>query len=343
MSAVTGMTSMLPPARAAADVATARRTMRSADVARLVAAGEEALRAGDAAAALALFERAAEREHGSDIELGIVRAHMQGGHYRRALAFAAHVARSHEEAEGSILFAQLLDVGGQPQLARRVLSRAERLEPASTVAPQTWRPAATGAAVPARARTVATGTVIDAGLHVVAPVAALPPRATATWVRDALGRTAAATRTRDALDLGLSLLRIEKPWPDTPAPAFDDRPTFAGSVVHAMAFASTAPDAAWPVMRTGFLRTHADVEGALVVPRFDASRLPGGAVFDAQGRWKGVWIEAGTGGGLLVAARALIDGFGQPSLVADEPRRPTDEIVERSMRWTVQVLADGAP
>ena len=112
MSAVTGMTSMLPPARAAADVATARRTMRSADVARLVAAGEEALRAGDAAAALALFERAAEREHGSDIELGIVRAHMQGGHYRRALAFAAHVARSHEEAEGSILFAQLLDVGG---------------------------------------------------------------------------------------------------------------------------------------------------------------------------------------------------------------------------------------
>jgi hypothetical protein len=341
VSLAMGVTSTLRTARAATGATASVHAARSADVARLVAAGEEALRAGDAAAAASLFEHAAEREHSSDIERGIVLAHMQGGHYRRALAFAAHVARSHPQVEGSMLFAQLLDAGGQPQLARRVLSRAERLESGSTAPPKTFGPAASGVIASLQAKTVATGAVIDAGLHVAVPAAALPSSEQPLWVRDGLGRTANATRLRDAPDLGLALLRIDEPWLDTPAPLATDRPAFAGSVVHVMAHASTAPHAAWPVLRSGFLRTEGRTDGALGVPRVDAQRMQGGAVFDAQGRWMGVWVEPEGGGGVLVPAQALMSRFGQAITVSTEARRPLDEIYGRAMRWTVQVLAAG--
>jgi hypothetical protein len=310
------------------------RPGRSVEVARLVAAGDEALLSGDAGAATVLFGRAAEREHSSDIERGIVRAHMQGGHYRRALAFAAHVARAHPEAAGSQLFAQLLDVGGQPELARRVLSRTASPAAASTP----LGPAATGAKLTSLSNTRSTGMVVDAGRHVVAPASTLPG-AGRLWVRDALGRCTLATRMRVDEKSGLALLQLVEPWHDTPSPALGDRASFAGSVAHAMAHASSSSEPAWPSLRSGFLGA-VPGEVHLAIPRFEAHRLPGGGVFDAQGRWTGIWVDGPTrDDALLVPAYSLLLRLDIPVMSTAEPRRPMDEIYERAMRWTVQVLA----
>lgn len=324
--------------RAAVPMAQGSRAGRSAEVTRLVAAGEEALLSGDAGAAATLFGRAAEREHSSDIEQGIVRAHMQGGHYRRALAFAAHVARAHPEAAGAQLFAQLLDVGGQPELARRVLSRMA--SPVADSAPV--GPASTGAKPATLSATRSTGMVVDAGRHVVAPTSTLPG-AGRLWVRDALGRCSLATRVRVDDKSGLALLQLDEPWHDTPAPALGERASFAGSVAHAVAHVSSSSEPAWPSLRSGFLGSLSG-EVQLTIPRFEAQRLPGGGVFDAQGRWIGIWADGPTrDDALLVPAYSLLLRLDLPVTSVVEPRRPMDEIYERAMRWTVQVLAVAEP
>ncbi|MBX3623069.1 MAG: hypothetical protein KF891_24130, partial [Rhizobacter sp.] len=58
----------------------------------LVHQADEALARGDPGAAQALFEQAAALEHAARIEVGWVRARLQAGGYRQALAFAAHAA-----------------------------------------------------------------------------------------------------------------------------------------------------------------------------------------------------------------------------------------------------------
>ena len=97
---------------------------------RLIEEGETQLAAGDAAAALAAFEQAAAMVHEPEVEMGIVRSHMQAGDYRRALAFCAHVAGAHREAPaGTALYAWLLHAGGHAGVAARVLAQALSLDP----------------------------------------------------------------------------------------------------------------------------------------------------------------------------------------------------------------------
>ncbi len=91
-----------------------------------LARGEEALARGDVQHALAAFDRAESMRHAADTEMSLVRAHMQAGEYRRALAFAAHMAGAHRDVSASaVLYARLLTIGGQGVAARRV-ARAGR-------------------------------------------------------------------------------------------------------------------------------------------------------------------------------------------------------------------------
>jgi len=79
----------------------------------LLARAQAELEHGDASAALDDFERAAMMLHAADAELGLIRAAMQDGQYRRALAFCAHTAGEHvDETDGGVLYAWLLRVGG---------------------------------------------------------------------------------------------------------------------------------------------------------------------------------------------------------------------------------------
>ena len=58
--------------------------------------------------------------HAPDTEAAQVRAHMQAGDYRRALAFGAHAASAHRRdwPAGTALYAWLLQAGGQAAAAR---------------------------------------------------------------------------------------------------------------------------------------------------------------------------------------------------------------------------------
>ena len=94
--------------------------------ANLLVSGEQALARRDVDGALQAFDRAALILHAADTEIALVRAYMQGGEYRRALAFGAHTAGAHlDVVGGSALYAWLLYAGGQPAIAQRLLDEAQ--------------------------------------------------------------------------------------------------------------------------------------------------------------------------------------------------------------------------
>lgn len=96
----------------------------------LLKKGESALVRLEVDSALQAFERAALILHAADTEIALVRAYMQGGEYRRALAFGAHTAGAHLDViGGSALYAWLLYIGGQPAIAQRLLSEVESRSP----------------------------------------------------------------------------------------------------------------------------------------------------------------------------------------------------------------------
>ena len=96
----------------------------------LLASGEQALARRDVDAALLAFDRAALILHAADTEIALVRAYMQGGDYRRALAFGAHTAGAHlDVVGGSALYAWLLHAGGQSAIAQRLIDEAQGRAP----------------------------------------------------------------------------------------------------------------------------------------------------------------------------------------------------------------------
>lgn len=96
----------------------------------LLMAGEAALARMDAIAAIDFLDRAALILHAADTEIALVRAYMQTGQYRRALAFGAHTAGAHLDViGGSALYAWLLHAGGQIAVAQRLLVEAEARMP----------------------------------------------------------------------------------------------------------------------------------------------------------------------------------------------------------------------
>lgn len=327
---------------------------------RLLADAEAALARGDVAAASAGFERAAASEHAADIELGIVRCHMQAGDYRRALAFASHVAGAHgSAAEGAACYAWLLHVGGQGEQALRVLQQARargalpalldmvarRLhDPGMTASalPLRLAPYALGAALPAEARLCGTALLAGDGGAALAPLSAVgEPTRERLWLRDGLGRTCVARVSLRDPATGLALLQLAEPLGAGVAPPLlAARDAFPGSPAFALGHAGGAAEPAWPLLQPGFLGAATDGRqrlGIRLAP--DAHRGP---VFDAAGRLVGFALQAGDGDDRLVGAGALAARFGgrfprAPAGAA--PRMPVDALYERGLRWGLQLIA----
>ncbi|HEV7576936.1 MAG TPA: tetratricopeptide repeat protein [Caldimonas sp.] len=302
--------------------------------AALLDRAEATLARGDAAGALDDFERLAGTEHSADIEMGIVRAQMQLGEYRRALAFCAHVAGAHRDSPAAAaLYAWLLRAGGQEAVARRVVAEALvrspedaslvavtrafalplplatglLLEPPHRMAP---RPSGAGEEPPAGARVVGGGVLVDAATalmpaEVLAGSAADPLR---VWVRNGLGRTVRARVERGAqpllgdhvVVLGL-LEQIDAQGIEPPAA----REPFAGSPGFVVEYAATT-DATpgWPWLNQGFIG--ANVRGSeLRQLGVEVAGSPlGGAVLDASGRLAGIALRgAGNASEWLPLAR----------------------------------------
>ncbi|MBA2412966.1 MAG: hypothetical protein H0V63_09095 [Burkholderiaceae bacterium] len=195
----------------------------------LLQQGEAALARVDVDAALKAFDQAAGILHAADTEMGLVRAYMQGGEYRRALAFVAHTAQAHREVAGAAaLYAWLLYSGGQSVNATQILGDAASLFPRDTLLAEARRqldsraPIATGALLklparmapfgpmagsPSASRVASTGVLIDRGKRALIPLAAVG-KATTVWVRDGLGRSSRAAVERRVAASDLALVRL---------------------------------------------------------------------------------------------------------------------------------------
>jgi len=341
----------------------------------LLARAQSELEHGDAAAALDDFERAAMMLHAADAELGLIRAAMQDGQYRRALALCAHTAGEHtDEADGGALYAWLLRIGGQADLAARTLADTRAHAPGDPVAAAVARafatpsPLASGVLLesghrmapwpamvddrspppPSTARFASNAVLVDDGSAALLPLSALPALAGARlWVRNGLGQTTAATL--DAADAsmashGLARLVLRTRLAAAASRPSSDRAPFAGSPGHAMAFGTGAAPA-WPSLAQGFLGS---LVGDSDVRRLGFEATAGAAVLDSRGALVGVVTAAHDGDARWVPLSALKGPATAVPAPSAAPARTglallaPDEIYEAGLRRALQVLADDA-
>ncbi|MBT9527857.1 MAG: trypsin-like peptidase domain-containing protein [Rhizobacter sp.] len=327
----------------------------------LLVRAETALKAGDANAARDAFEQAAALRHAADIEIGWVRAQMQAGEYRRALAFAAHIAGAHpHEGQGAALYAWLLFLGGQEAVASDALARAQLRLPSDALlssvktrlgAPNAAPPSAPffapqplGDSVPAQARSVGNAILLPDARHAVAPLALIDGGGS-LWLRNGLGRTVRAELLRSDAASGLAVLQLATPL-DAPATlALAPREPFPGSpglVVGYRVEADALP--AWPKLSTGFL-------GA-AMPDATQRRLgidvpagsAGSPVFDVAGRLAGIVLPPSAPGQPGLGRVASLRGVAQqewPAPAASAttpPAMPVDQLYERALRSSLQLI-----
>lgn len=334
----------------------------------LLAQAEAALERGDGPAATAPLEAAAMLLHAGDTEMTQVRALMQAGQYRQALAFAAHAAGGHDdEPAASALYAWLLRAGGQRAAAQQVIDRALASAPADELLAQTRLELATGAPqargalldLPQRmaphasgnapdragldaARRVGTAVLFNAGRNALAPVGPMAGQRQ-IWLRNGVGQTVRAHVVQPLDALGLVVIELATPLPADPGFEPAPRDPFAGSPGYVVDY-TEGSDALpqWPWLHPGFIGAmRADASPPrLGIP--GSAGAHGGAVFDGQGRFVGIALGGADAPWVTLAAlRAAAPDVA--ALLPPAPRQGArvgaDEVYERALRSVLQVLA----
>ncbi len=341
---------------------------------KLLASGESALASLKPDVALQSFERAALIAHAADTEIALVRAYMQSGAYRRALAFAAHTAGAHlDVADGAALYAWLLYIGGQPAIAQRLLLDTEARLPGSSLLksvqgqlrsgmpratpellawPYRMAPYSTLNVLPARARVLGTGLLLEGGKHALVPLA-LVSRSGKVWLRNGLGQLVEARLARRTA-LGIALLSLNQALPTPENMLVSSTAAFPGSVGFAVEYvAATDAAPAWPILKTGFLGG--------VMPGTDEQKLGidmppgprGGPVFDVSGRLTGLALPAVAGRSDRIVPVSQLSGaltsiasqhaavrLGTAAPTGAAPKAAVDQVYERSLKIALQVIAE---
>ena len=332
----------------------------------LVRQGEAALARGDARNALDWFERAGDLGHEADAELGQLRAMLQAGEFRRALAFAAHIAGVHQdESAGAGIYAWLPHLSGQTLVAQQTLARALARLPGDPVLLATGdllraaqpRPDGLLLKIPARfapndlaapgllatLAPVGSGLLSDDGRSVIGSAPEAGDKV-GWWVRDGRGRVVAARVVQRDPTSGLVELHLATALP-APARALaaPPRDPFPGSPAYALGYASAATATpTWPLLRIGFLGAATDHTGVYELGIEAAPGQEGGPVFDAAGRLAGIAIED-RGGRRRIILPSLLRRQGLPVPaavgVATTPARlAIDEIYEHGLARVVHIL-----
>lgn len=341
----------------------------------LLSVAESALASGNTADAVVHFEQAALMLHAADTEMGLVRASMQAGDYRHALAFCAHTAGAHRDSGAAgALYAWLLRAGGQDAYARRVLDETMAFAPEDPVVEETRRAFDAGssqpvgllletphrmapqalmlagqAPPPTGARVVSSGVLIDGGRRALVPIAGLDgaPRA---WVRNGLGLATEAI-VEDVPDRlraqGVAVLRLVAPMANGDA-RLAPRDPFAGSPGFAIEYPpSPAATPAWPSLRRGFLGAFEGTEGLRKLGIELWLGPHGGPVLDAAGRLAGIALRGSGGGSAMLPVSAFREvaheapadaGSDRVASPETSARLPADEAYERALKIALQIL-----
>lgn len=329
------------------------------DYEKLVLDGEAALALGEADKAADIFELAGGKRHAAASELGLVRAWMQMGLYRRALGFLAHAAGVHLDfPAGTGLYVWLLYAGGQRDYAKRKLEEILRLFPDHPVlmataslinnpaqilpellltAPARFAPYS-NAGIPAAASSIGSALRISA-TQVIAPKVSLKNGGD-IWLRDIQGRVAKARVTREFDDLGLVLLETNA-LSDPVLSPWTTRLAFPGSAGYALEYlAMPHAQPCWPLLQVGFLGNYDEHKGYALGIGLASSGSHGGPVLDRFGSLVGVAIRAADGVNRLIPAmrlQKLLTGL-TPELNVNSSVLSSDEIYERACNITVQLL-----
>ena len=366
----------LPRSRAAAHVTDPRAASVAGMPQReaLLEAAETALARGMVSTAILGFEQAAMMLHAADTEMGLVRAWMQAGEYRRALAFCAHTAGAHlDSPAASALYVWLLRMGGQDAFARRVLVQTFERAPGDPVvdavrqALESPSPAATGLLLdlphrmaplgtmqdaqpaPGGAQLVSSGVLMGDGLQAMVPLAAIAG-ARRLWVRNGLGHTteAAIDATPEALRAaGFAVLRLASKL-DSGAVPLAPKDAFAGSPGYVIAYAATRnASPAWPWLGQGFFGGFDGAAGMRKLGIALPAELYGGPVLNAYGELAGISVQGAVGQATMLPvsmfaafARENTNAAQSIPAVGTAPamRMASDEVYERALRITLQVI-----
>jgi hypothetical protein len=236
---------------------TSGQTRRSAVVDELLRSAEASLAKLDGATALNLFEKAAAIVHDSDVEVGIVRAHMQAGQFQRALSFCAHASGAHlDEPAPALLYAHLLKISGQTAYAEKLTGeyRTRFGGATSKHAPVKLAPYFDAAGLPANAKMFSSGLCLPDGKHVAIPAASLASVKQKFWVRSSYGLLSEAVLESVVDKTGLAILKLKRPVTlENVAPlVINAKPAFPGSVAFGLTFKQQLP-LSWPLLWSVFM------------------------------------------------------------------------------------------
>jgi hypothetical protein len=270
--------------------------MAKARVRKLLAEAEAQLRKLDGAAALNLFEQAALLVHSSEVETGIVLAHLQAGQFQRALAFCAHASGAHlEESAPTLLYAHLLKISGQAAYAEKLMSEYRLRFGAEDTKNMNLRlsPYFDAFGLPNDAKMLGSGLRVplssSSGERIAIPTVLIPTGVKNFWVRYGNGFLLRAVLEVMTTGASLALIKVEKPLANLIARPITvaGKSPFPGSLAFGLYFQQQLP-LSWPTLWTAFVgEPIANQVGRRMVdvPTTETSKLLGfgGAVFDQGG------------------------------------------------------------
>jgi hypothetical protein len=268
-------------------------------VSQLLLIAEGLLKKLDGNAALNIFEQAALIVHASEVEIGIVRSHMQAGQFQRALAFCAHAAGAHlDEPAPTLLYAQLLKLSGQMPHAEKLMTeyRARFKANAATSEVARLSPYFDARGLPTSAKMLGSGLVLPTGTRAVIPAVMVSARTKALWIRYGTGFLRKASVEKIVSKDGLAILKIDNPLESKGKPelAITSKPAFPGSIAYAMHFIDQMA-LSWPSLWSSFVGEPAKIStGRRLIDLPEATaRALGASLFDQTGAAIGLLVPVG--------------------------------------------------
>ena len=282
---------------------------------------QRALASGDAAKAATIYESLTQQGESLDAELGLVRASLQAGEFRKAVSWATLTAGEHtDSSEAVALLAYLHDRAGYTEqalealnqlrtdrpddpiaaaaLATVLIDRGGKVSAADAAASRKWPRPSFEEFPLGKHRVLAggNGVIVDDGRHVLTYAAVLPPAAKSIYVRNGLGKVRRAVRESGGPPGDLVRLKITEPYPAKWALPTDQIIAADGArFCFAFGFSASAdPESHFPGISPGLVfRADAGTGGLMQITSALGAGHIGSPVFDPRGRLLG--LSVGTG------------------------------------------------